>query len=144
MTHCPFILKYSLHPLDIYLVWCNISGEALLALTHTSITVLWAWALFIIHFPWNNIIFIVLSSLEINSTYGLIILNYPVYFSLCLIPILYYHVISCIAVVFIIIFLMSFDYIKFALLASTLISFMRQARDDPNWTGTAGLFVDVS
>lgn len=55
-----------------------------------------------------------------------------------------YYIISSTAVVSIRIFLMSFDYIKFALLTLTLISFVRRARDDPNWTGTTGLFIGAS
>ena len=42
------------------------------------------------------------------------------------------------------IFLMSFDYIKFALFAYNLKYFMRQVRNDLNWTETTGLFAGVS
>ena len=41
-------------------------------------------------------------------------------------------------------FLMSFDYIKFALFAHNLIYFTRQVRNDLNWTETTGLFASVS
>lgn len=73
--------------------------------------------------------------------YVLIILNYQVNSSLCLFPILnYYRFISYTAVVSTTIFLMSFDYIKFALLTYTLTSFVKQVRNDSDWTGTTGTF----